>query len=206
MNRSSRPLPIRGDRALSSGDVDRLGFAEVAERVAASLVDHASDAGIVIGLDGKWGSGKSSLLHLISGELDKLPEDHRPSVITFRPWLVGNRDALLASLFNQLVDGIAMVEFSRGNATADRKRKFKNAAEKARKFAASVSKAGDLLEAVPHPIAKVGGGILSGAGKLFAKGEATDLSSQKADLTATLKDLGHRFIITVDDVDRLEPS
>ncbi len=83
---------------------------------------------------------------------------------------------------------------------------MKNAAEKARKFAASVSKAGDLLEAVPHPVAKVSGGILSGAGKLFAKGEAKDLSSQKADLTATLKELGHRFIITVDDVDRLEPS
>ena len=85
MNESSRPLPIRGDRALASGDVDRLGFAEVAERVAASLVDHASDAGIVIGLDGKWGSGKSSLLHLISAELEKLQEDVRPTVITFRP-------------------------------------------------------------------------------------------------------------------------
>lgn len=206
MNESSHPLFIRGDRALASGDVDRLDFAEVAERVAASLVDHASDAGIVIGLDGKWGSGKSSLLHLISIELEKLPDDVRPTVIAFRPWLVGNRDALLASLFNQLVEGIAAVELSRGNASADRKRKLKDAAEKARKFAASVSKAGDLLEAVPHPVTKVGGGILSGVGKLFAKGEATDLSSQKVDLTTTLKDLGHRFIITVDDVDRLEPS
>lgn len=206
MDESFRHLPIRGDRALASGDVDRLGFAEVAERVAASLVDHASDAGIVIGLDGKWGSGKSSLLHLISIELEKLPEDVRPTVITFRPWLVGDRNALLASLFNQLVEGIAAVELSRGNGSADRKRKLKDAAEKARKFAASVSKAGDLLKAVPHPVAKVGGGILSGAGKLFAKSEATDLSSQKAGLTKTLKDLGHRFIITVDDVDRLEPS
>lgn len=206
MDELSHPLPIRGDRALASGDVDRLGFAEVAERVAASLVDHASDAGIVIGLDGKWGSGKSSLLHLISVELEKLPEDVRPTVITFRPWLVGNRDALLASLFNQLVEGIAAVELSRGNVSADRKQKLNVAAEKARKFAASVSKAGDLLAAVPHPIAKVGGGLLSGFGKAVAKGEATDLNSQKADLTTTLKDLGHRFIITVDDVDRLEPS
>lgn len=206
MDKASRPLAIRGDRALASGDVDRLGFAEVAERVAASLVDHASDAGIVIGLDGKWGSGKSSLLHLIYVELEMLQEDVRPTIITFRPWLVGNRDALLASLFNQLVEGIAAVELRRGNASADRKRKLKAAAEKARKFAAAVSKAGDLLAAVPHPIAAVGGGLLSGFGKAAAKGEATDLSSQKADLTTTLKDLGHRFIITVDDVDRLEPS
>lgn len=206
MDQTSRSLPIRGDRALASGEVDRLRFAEVAKRAAASLIDHASDAGIVIGLDGKWGSGKSSLLHLISVELEKLPENIRPTVITFRPWLVGNRDALLASLFNQLVEGIAAVELSRGNASADRKRKLKDAAEKARKFANSISKAGDLLKAVPHPVAKVGGGVLGSLGKLLTKDEATDLSSQKADLTKTLKDLGHRFIITVDDVDRLEPN
>ncbi len=63
-----------------------------------------------------------------------------------------------------------------------------------------------MLAAVPHPIAQISGGLLSGFGKAATKGEATDLSSQKADLTTTLKDLGHRFIITVDDVDRLEPS
>ena len=200
------PSPIRGDRALTTGDIDRLGFAEVAERVAASLIDHASDDGIVIGLDGKWGSGKSSLLHLISVELSQLHESVRPTVIAFRPWLIGNRDALLASLFNQLVEGIAAVELERGNLSADRKRKLKAAAEKARRFADSVSKAGDLLTAVPHPIAKLGGDLLKGLGKAATKSGTTDLSSQKAELTKALKELGHRFIVTVDDVDRLEPN
>ena len=198
--------PIIGDRALTTGDVDRLGFAEVAARVAASLIDHASDDGIVIGLDGKWGSGKSSLLHLISVELSQLHENVRPTVIAFRPWLIGNRDALLASLFNQLVEGIAAVELERGNLSADRKRKLKAAAEKARRFADSVSKAGDLLTAVPHPIAKLGGDLLKGLGKAATKSGTTDLSSQKAELTKALKELGHRFIVTVDDVDRLEPN
>ncbi|KAL0568007.1 hypothetical protein ABG067_009528, partial [Albugo candida] len=72
-------IPILGDRALATGDVDRLGFTDVAARVAASLVDHASDAGFVIGLDGKWGSGKSSLLHLISDALEKQLPDNRPT-------------------------------------------------------------------------------------------------------------------------------
>lgn len=206
MKESILTLAIRGDRPLASGDIDRLGFTEVSKRVATSMVDHASDSGMVIGLDGKWGSGKSSLLHLISVELGSLVEDIRPTVIPFRPWLIGNRDALLASLFNQLVEGIASVELSRGNLSADRKQKLQAAAEKARKFATTVSKAGDLLSAVPHPAAAVGGGILSGIGKIFAKGEPKDLTRQKAELTETLKDLGHRFVVTVDDVDRLEPT
>jgi KAP family P-loop domain len=66
---------IKGDRALSSGDEDKLGFREVAKQIATSLVDRASEDGLVIGVEGAWGSGKSSRLFLIGEELGKLPED-----------------------------------------------------------------------------------------------------------------------------------
>jgi hypothetical protein len=33
---------VKGDRALSSGDEDKLGFREVAKRITTSLVDRAS--------------------------------------------------------------------------------------------------------------------------------------------------------------------
>ncbi len=46
------------------GDEDMLGFREVAKRLAISLVDRASEDGFVIGVEGTWGSGKSSLLFL----------------------------------------------------------------------------------------------------------------------------------------------
>jgi len=97
MAESATTESVKGERALAEGDVDRLGFGEVAARIAASFVDRASADGLVVGIDGKWGSGKSSLLHLIECELRSLPAIDRPSLISFRPWLVGNRDALLAS-------------------------------------------------------------------------------------------------------------
>jgi hypothetical protein len=40
---------VKGDRALTSGDEDRLGFREVAARIATSLVDRATEDGFVIG-------------------------------------------------------------------------------------------------------------------------------------------------------------
>jgi len=43
---------VKGDRALSSGDEDKLGFREVAKRITASLVDRASEDGLVIGVEG----------------------------------------------------------------------------------------------------------------------------------------------------------
>ena len=70
-----RNYSVKGDRALSSGDKDKLGFREVARRIATSLVDRASEDGLVIGVDGAWGSGKSSLLFLIGDELGKLAKD-----------------------------------------------------------------------------------------------------------------------------------
>jgi predicted KAP-like P-loop ATPase len=94
--------PVKGDRALDTGDKDKLGFREVAERIATSLVDRATEDGLVIGIEGAWGSGKSSLLFLIGDELGKLPKRQRPTIINFRPWLIGNRDALITSLFGEL--------------------------------------------------------------------------------------------------------
>src|SRR6516162_7756233 len=81
---------IKGDRPLDSGDEDKLGFREVAERIATSLIDRASQDGLVIGIEGAWGSGKSSLLFLIGNELEKLPRDQLPTIINFRPWLYAN--------------------------------------------------------------------------------------------------------------------
>jgi hypothetical protein len=40
---------VKGDRALSSGDEEKLGFREVAKRIATSLVDRASEDGLVLG-------------------------------------------------------------------------------------------------------------------------------------------------------------
>lgn len=85
---------IKGDRALGSGDEDRPRFREVAERIATSLMDRASEDGLVIGIEGAWGSGKSSLLSLIHDEFGKLAEDRRPTVINFRPWLLACKPAV----------------------------------------------------------------------------------------------------------------
>ena len=152
---------IRGERALGKGDADGLGFKEIASRVAKSLVDHASSAGFVIGVNGAWGSGKSSLLYLISDELGKINELERPTTISFSPWLVGNRDALLASLFGQLAEAISKVQLARGDSTGETKRKVKETAEKMRKFAAAASRTGELLEAL-----SIFAGFLGPVGKM----------------------------------------
>lgn len=198
---------------MAKGDVDRLGFGEVADRIASAIVDRASAEGLVIGLDGEWGSGKSSLLHLIERSIGALPEAQQPTLISFRPWLLGNRDALLAGLFTDLAEKIAAVTSARGDSTKSTVQKAKKTAETVRRFARALARAGEFVEAgevVFVPLGP-GGRFLRGLGTLAEKKredgeEERDLAALKGQITRDLRALGHRFIVTIDDVDRLEPG
>ncbi len=199
---------VVGEHALREEESDRLGFAEVAGRIANSLVDRASIEGLVVGLDGRWGSGKSSLLHLIERALAKLPTEQRPTIINFRPWLIGDRDALLTALFGELADKIARVTFARGDASAITIQKAQKTAKAVRRFGRALGNLGDLVEAaeVVLPAAGILGRLLKGARTAAEKEPEVDLAALKGEIIADLRDLNHRFVITVDDVDRLEPA
>jgi len=202
---------IKGDRALSSGDEDRLGFREVAKRIAISLVDRASKDGFVIGVEGAWGSGKSSLLFLIGDELGKLPEERQPTVINFRPWLIGNRDALITSLFDELSVQLDQIALNAGDATPIAVTKAREAGEALRVFMKGLSRAGTVIEFVGEAsgvgfIKMVGKGAKAVGEAAGEKGHSPQLSELKDKLAKSLRELGHRFVITIDDVDRLEPA
>jgi predicted KAP-like P-loop ATPase len=202
---------VKGDRALSSGDKDKLGFREIAKRIATSLVDRASEDGLVIGVEGAWGSGKSSLLFLIGDELGKLPNDQKPTVINFRPWLIGNRDALITSLFGELSRQLDQVALNAGDATRVSVAKAKEAAEALRSFMNGLSRAGSVIEFAGEalrigPLKLVGKGARAAGDAAGKKPASPPLSELKDKLVKSLRDLGHRFVITIDDVDRLEPT
>jgi predicted KAP-like P-loop ATPase len=203
--------PIKGDRALTSGDEDKLGFRGVAKRIATALVDHASEDGLVIGIEGAWGSGKSSLLFLIGDELGKLPKDRRPTIINFRPWLIGNRDALITGLFGELSTQLDQVALNAGHAARKYVAKAKEASESLRRFMNGLSKAGSTIEIAGDALGlasvKLSGKAVKSVGELAGgKPSPPQLSELKDKLATSLRELGHRFIITIDDVDRLEPA
>ncbi|BCG97244.1 MULTISPECIES: KAP family P-loop NTPase fold protein [unclassified Mesorhizobium] len=202
---------VRGDRALSAGDDDKLGFREVAKRIAVSLVDRASEDGLVVGLEGAWGSGKTSLLYLVGEELENLPLSRRPTVIHFRPWLIGNRDALISSLFTELSNQLDQAALAAGDATKISIRKAKEAGEALQAFLSGLSKAGGLVEFVGDitgvgPLKYAGTGIKVVGDAVAGKKAPPQLASLKDKLAKSLRDLGHRFVVTIDDIDRLEPA
>ncbi|MBF9150893.1 KAP family P-loop NTPase fold protein [Novosphingobium jiangmenense] len=200
--------PFHGDRPIQSKDEDRFGFSALAERIADALTSQAAEKGFVFGLEGKWGSGKSSLLALILKQLSARKKTD-VNVVEFRPWLIGDRDQLLAALFEDLAKAVAEAEHAAGDATGTSVRAVKGVAEQIRSFASHLAPVGKLtsLAGLIVPGATQLGDIVSKIAEAAAeRSEGPSLVEQKEKLSEALRQLGCRIVVTIDDVDRLEPS
>ena len=134
---------FHGDRPIEGPEQDRFCFGPLADRIAEALTTQAAGKGFVLGIEGKWGSGKSSLLALVVAKLRGMDQS-KVAVVEFRPWLVGDRDQLLASLFEDLVKAIAGLEHAGGDATGTSMITAKEVSEKARRFAGHLGPVGKL--------------------------------------------------------------
>jgi len=178
---------------ISDIEDDKLGFGEMAKHLAEAFMKNDLSRGFVIGVEGTWGSGKSSLVNLALNELDP------KQVVRFSPWLVGNREGLLHQYFLDLDNAI---------------RKFlpKDIRDKTRKLmktysalALGTAKMSEILSMAGVP----GTGMLA-KGLELTGGKAKELSAASLgklnlELRDNLKKLKKPIIVFIDDLDRLEP-
>lgn len=199
-------VKIQGDRALSADGVDRLGFHPTAERLAEALAVGTSTDGFVVGVTGRWGSGKSSLLNLAHAALLRRDLAKRPHLVEFKPWLVGDRDALLAALFGELVSGIDKIELDAGDATGTTIRQFERATNVLREFADLLTGTGKVIKAANfiRPGLGLVGTVTERLGEAFKKREIS-LAKSKKKVCNRLRKLNRSLVVVIDDVDRLEP-
>ena len=79
MNFNNRDIPI-----VNSND-DLLGFTSLSKKIASSIINSNIETAnsFTISIEGKWGSGKTSLVNLIRNEIkDKV------IILRFNPWMI----------------------------------------------------------------------------------------------------------------------
>jgi predicted KAP-like P-loop ATPase len=95
-------MRLNSDIPISLFEEDRLNFGPLARGVARQLLTDTRPSSFVVGINGPWGSGKTSFLNLIEvairQESDALDDTKLPLVVRYSPWLVSNREALLRQL------------------------------------------------------------------------------------------------------------
>lgn len=185
------------DKPIGSKCDDQLGRNGFAALLAQSLLNLNTQDTFTVGLFGKWGSGKTSIVNMMLSEIEEqqkdCPESKKLIVVHFEPWNFSNTDQLLSQFFIRLSS-----EFrSKGD---ERLAKIGEALE-------TYSDAFDLLSAVP-----LAGGLLSFLGKKGAKSAGSklkkssdekDISKQKEAVIKLLQEQSNRILVVIDDIDRL---
>lgn len=95
------------DAALSSRDQDELGLRKFAEDIATLIRSSSAADGIVIGLYGPWGCGKTSIKNMIREMLkSKGGEEEAPKLVEFNPWMISGVEDLHLGFFRAVSTAI----------------------------------------------------------------------------------------------------
>lgn len=187
---------------------DRLGYAPFAKRLARVIRALRVPNGYVVGLHGEWGSGKSTALNFVHEYLKKHNveaenEKDRICLIDFRPWIISGHQDLVAAFFKVLSESIGTRPRPVSRVVNRIVRIGKVTADPLLDAMATVAlvidpSGGTASKAVTSVAKKSVGGMIDRF--------LTEPSLQKAheNLKNELANSGKRFLVTIDDLDRLQ--
>ena len=97
-NKNDKQLLLSSDNPITSVEEDTVGRLSMADSFIDSILNYDASRGLVVGLMGPWGSGKSSFINLSRVCLKERSID----VIDFNPWFFSNTNQLAEYFFKEL--------------------------------------------------------------------------------------------------------
>ena len=209
------------DKPIEKADEDLLGRSDFAKQFGKSICEYDSKDGLVIGLYGKWGSGKTSIINMAISEIavveaqkienekwysrvykrikkiftsQKIKEENQcyyPIVIKFSPWNYSDKNNLISLFFNELKNKLGVAKGE----------------ENKGKIGKAISQYSDIIDVLSFiPVA---GPAIAPILKTISKSkgaklmQAPSLYEAKEKLCKALEDFNHKIIVFIDDIDRL---
>jgi predicted KAP-like P-loop ATPase len=184
------------DTPITLPEHDRFGFDPLARALARSIANIAQPEGTVFAINGPWGSGKSSVLNLIKHHLAAAPSDPPIQIVNFACWWYRGEEAMTLAFLQELFGALkpALPEHAQAELT---------------KLAKRLLKAKDLLGPIMAALgADAGAELAKGAASALEKFLTGDepVDAQQARLSGELSKQPRRFLVVIDDLDRLMPD
>lgn len=209
------------DKPIEKADEDLLGRSDFAKQFGKSICEYDSKDGLVIGLYGKWGSGKTSIINMAISEIPVVEaqkienekwyskvykrikkiftsqktkgedQNHNPIIIRFSPWNYSDKNNLISLFFDELKNKLGVAKGEENK-------------EKIGKAISQYSDIIDVLSFIP-----VAGPAIAPILKTISKSkgaklmQAPSLNDAKEKLCEALEDFNHKIIVFIDDIDRL---
>lgn len=170
------PPEFSNDRPLSSKADDKLNRATFADRVAGVLRGLPNGTGLVVGIHGPWGDGKTTVLNILRSDLEG---DEKMAVVEFNPWRFTDESSMLAGFFRVLAAIVRAKLTTKGE-----------------DIAGWFEKMGRYAAVVNDRFAK--------AGEIAGSKAEASLEELRTRLSEALANAGKRVVVLVDDIDRLD--
>ncbi|MFN6480214.1 KAP family NTPase [Nostoc sp. DedQUE07] len=171
---------ISVDSSLVDPEKDLLGNANFAKHLADSICKMSFPEGFIIAVYGSWNSGKSTLLNFVVHYLQQKPEEEKPIIIPFNPWLFSGHENITRRFFDQLK-----------NVLSKESSVPKGLRERVADFAAIISD-------IPLPYAQTGKALAA-----LLDDRDKEAGELKEEVEDTLVQQQRRIVVTIDDIDRL---
>ena len=210
-------MDYNSDRPIESANQDLLGRLTFSKQLAEAIFKYGGKDGLVIGLFGKWGTGKTSILNIVVNEINSLSEDScdKPIIVKFSPWNYTDKDNLI-SLFFRVLKNKLDKDKDKDNLISLFFRVLKNKLdidkdeEKRKKIGKALTDYSDALYALSL-VPMVGSGlaillktIAKAQGAEFSK--EVDLDVTRNHLEEVLSENHQKIVVIIDDIDRLTNS
>lgn len=188
---------IYADKPIASSVEDKLGRKNFANQLANTLVNLNSDDTFTVGLFGKWGCGKTSLVNMILEEIEHIQAasttDQKLIIVHFEPWNFTDTSQLLTQFFVGLANELQTDTDKALNSIG--------------KALVTYSNAFSLLEFIPgvgKPAAALAKEVSSQVGEMLkTELDEYDVQKQKNKVIQLLEDQPNRILVVIDDIDRL---
>lgn len=177
------------DAPIMSSDDDDLGRAPVAHDFARSIRELDASQGLVVGILGPWGHGKSSFINLMREQFEI---DPALTVVDFNPWMFSGSHQLVNFFFTEIGAELNVRSKSRFGKTADWLAQY-----------AGILK--PVSQLIPVPGAALAGEAAAAALVGVADSTNADRSAKKVreEITKELAVLKQPIVVVIDDIDRL---
>lgn len=184
------------DLPIGLPEQDLYGVDPFVKSLARSVRKMKSPQGVVIALNGPWGSGKSSAINLLKHHLQDSIDNSELEIVSFNPWWFRGEEALVLAFFRELY-------------AATKPSLSKRAKKALPKLGARLLKAGPMVGSTADAVGAAGAGsIAAGAmewlGGLIEDEESVD--KLHGELATGLSEQEKRFVVILDDIDRLAPD
>ena len=189
---------------------DLVGFADAIVPIVAAALQ-GEDQPVTVGVEGDWGSGKTTILNLVERALngDKAndnsytDEDNKVVVITTRPWEYDPTTDPKATLIAEVLAAIHSAAAKRRHLSDTIKNKFKSLTKRIRVSKAVKLAATSVFTGLPQVVDFFE--IFKDDAETVADPTLHGFRSEFAALMEELKDEIHLVVVLVDDLDRCLP-